>query len=172
MTEMPEIQSTWVFYDGNCRFCLNALDRVRPLLARCHIRHAPLQTDWVRARLGLNEEILLDEMKVLDRDGNVYGGADALIALAKMFWWSWPLFLAAQVPGVKPILRFAIRNLQPNVIASTEAALCRIRKKPFQFTFGSRPLCCRCSPCPLQISCQPGVLCGFWPSQCLRATKD
>ncbi|MFN7139777.1 MAG: thiol-disulfide oxidoreductase DCC family protein, partial [Limisphaerales bacterium] len=110
MTEITEHNGAWLFYDGKCRFCVGTLQTVKPLLARREIRSAPLQEVWVQKRLALDETNLLEEMKFLDARGRVHGGADALLAMARLFWWAWPFFFLGQLPGVKPVLRFVYRK--------------------------------------------------------------
>jgi len=69
----------------------------------------PLQTPWVRRYFHMPEERLLSEMRVVLRNGERYGGADAILALAKFVWWAWPLVVAAQIPGVRVLLRLVYR---------------------------------------------------------------
>ena len=54
---------------------------------------------------ALPEDAPLVEMKILLRDGEIYGGADALVEIARAIWWLWPLFIFAQIPGAKALLR-------------------------------------------------------------------
>ncbi|HSY74670.1 MAG TPA: hypothetical protein VK810_04305, partial [Dongiaceae bacterium] len=55
---------------------------------------------WVRERLGLKPDSELTEMKLLAADGKIYGGADALLQIARQIWWAWPLFALAKIPGM------------------------------------------------------------------------
>jgi hypothetical protein len=57
--------------------------------------------------LGLPQEELLREMRVLTAQGKRYGGADAIVFLASRVWWAWPFVALAQLPGVMPFLRAA-----------------------------------------------------------------
>jgi len=52
----------------------------------------------------LPPEELLREMRVATADGNLYGGAQAIVYLARQIWWAWPLYAAAKLPGVPRIL--------------------------------------------------------------------
>src|SRR5260370_41759642 len=72
---------------------------------------APLQDRRVTDLLGLPQEELLREMRVLTAQGKRYGGADAVIFLASRVWWAWPLVAVAQLPGVMPRLRAAYRRI-------------------------------------------------------------
>jgi predicted DCC family thiol-disulfide oxidoreductase YuxK len=106
-TETAEITqpAEWVFYDGSCRYCTATARWFALALKRRGIGIAPLQSEWVLARLGLDLSEAMEEMRLLDSTGRVYGGADAIIQLARRTWWSVPLFWISFVPGVMPVLR-------------------------------------------------------------------
>ena len=106
-----EAAQGWVLYDGECLLCTGAAARFAPMLRRHHLDRAPLQTPWVRQRLGLKPNEPLPEMKLLANDGQVYGGADALLQIARRIWWAWPLFTISFLPGVKNLLRAAYRKI-------------------------------------------------------------
>jgi len=82
---------------------------MEPVLGPRGFGFLALQTPWVRALLHLPEEQLLDEMRVLLLDGEMFGGADAIVALARYVWWGWPLVAIAHVPGARRLLRAAYR---------------------------------------------------------------
>src|SRR5581483_12129479 len=102
---MTEHMKGWVLYDGDCALCRWWVDRSHALLLRHGFHLAPLQAPWVKLRLGLNEDDLLAEMRLLTANGRVYGGADAIIRITRSIWWAWPIYTAAQMPGIKPLLR-------------------------------------------------------------------
>jgi predicted DCC family thiol-disulfide oxidoreductase YuxK len=90
----------WILYDGECRYCITAATRSAQLFARRGFHFVPLQTPWVQTRLGLAPGEPLQEMRVLTRDNQDLGGADAVIFLARQIWWSTPLALVARLPGI------------------------------------------------------------------------
>jgi predicted DCC family thiol-disulfide oxidoreductase YuxK len=96
----------WVLYDANCRMCVRWARRFGPVLKRSRFRIAPLQTPWVLRWLAGD---VTDEMKVLTREGAIVGGADALIYLARLNWWSWPIWAAGQVPVLQRLFRRGYR---------------------------------------------------------------
>ncbi|MEI9865559.1 MAG: DUF393 domain-containing protein [Limisphaerales bacterium] len=104
----------WVFYDGQCSLCTGAVLRFGPMLRRHHFELAPLQTNWVRQRIGLNPDEPPTEMKLLAADGRIYGGADALLEIARTIWWARPLHTLAQVPGMKALFRGIYRLIAAN----------------------------------------------------------
>ncbi len=99
----------WVFFDGQCSFCLTWVRRFGPFLEPRGFALAPLQDPRVQVLLGLPPEQLLLEMRVLTPEGRQYGGADAFIFLARHVWWGWPLYALAKVPGMRGILRAGYR---------------------------------------------------------------
>jgi predicted DCC family thiol-disulfide oxidoreductase YuxK len=99
----------WVLFDAQCQFCSAFAQRLGPLLRRHGFALAPLQTPWVKEKLKLSDEDLLSEMRLLTCKGEIYGGADALIAIARQIWWAWPLYLLSRIPLVKPALATAYR---------------------------------------------------------------
>jgi predicted DCC family thiol-disulfide oxidoreductase YuxK len=103
----------WLFYDRDCGFCTRTAMWLAPALAKRGIAIAPLQDPRVGALLGLSEEDLLVEMRVLlaggtsdghqndSRKGSCtqFGGADAVVALAREIWWARPLLWFSNLPG-------------------------------------------------------------------------
>ena len=53
-------------------------------------------------------------MRVLLANGDAPGGADAILEIARRIWWGWPLFIFAELPGVKPMLRALYRIIAAN----------------------------------------------------------
>jgi predicted DCC family thiol-disulfide oxidoreductase YuxK len=116
----------WVLYDGDCQFCVGWVRRMKPVLAPRGFAFLPLQTPWVRAFFNLPEAELLGEMRVVFgefenfNDGHnghsdcirqAFGGANAIIELAKHVWWAWPLVAIAQIPGARRFFRAAYRAI-------------------------------------------------------------
>ena len=115
-TEIPDCRDRdgCVLYDGNCPMCVRLAGRFAAILRRHGFDLAPLQSPWVRARLGLVACEPLDEMFVLSSSGEVYGGAEAVVFLAQSICWAWPLYAITKVPGVMWLLwllyRWVARN--------------------------------------------------------------
>jgi predicted DCC family thiol-disulfide oxidoreductase YuxK len=117
MTEIKEAQSDsndkidivsrprgWILYDADCRFCTASAKRFQRLFRRRGFYFLPLQTPWVRQRLGSVPGAPLEEMRVLRRDGEDFGGVDALIFLARQIWWARPLCTLAKLPRVHGLI--------------------------------------------------------------------
>ena len=64
-----------------------------------------MQDARVGALLGLPSEELLRELRFLLSDGSQYGGADAVLAVAREIWWGRPLVWLAKIPGMLEHLR-------------------------------------------------------------------
>jgi predicted DCC family thiol-disulfide oxidoreductase YuxK len=121
-----EAAQGWVFYDSQCSLCTAAVLRFGPMLRRHHFEFAPLQAMWVQQRIGLNSGELLTEMKLLTANGRIYGGADALLQIARTIWLAWLLYALAQIPGVKILFRAIYRYIATNRKCFNGA--CSIRK--------------------------------------------
>jgi predicted DCC family thiol-disulfide oxidoreductase YuxK len=114
-TEITENKlNGWVLYDGECRLCTGMARRFHRLLNGRHLELLPLQTPWVKARLGLPEDKLLAEMRLLRPDGKYFGGADAVLEIGRHFWWAWPLRMIGHIPVIKRLLRTGYRWVARN----------------------------------------------------------
>ena len=100
----------WLFFDAECAFCTRCARWVRPILERQGMALAPLQDPRVAALLGLPERELLRELRVVMADGRQYGGADALLVLAREVWWARPLVWMARLPGAVKAFRHMYRS--------------------------------------------------------------
>jgi predicted DCC family thiol-disulfide oxidoreductase YuxK len=97
----------WLFFDAECRFCSRIAHWLSPILKRRGLALAPLQDARVGALLGLSRAELMREMRLLLSDGSQFGGADAVIALAREIWWARPLVWLSKFPGAMNALRRA-----------------------------------------------------------------
>jgi predicted DCC family thiol-disulfide oxidoreductase YuxK len=93
-----------VFFDRDCSVCTSLARRFRHTLAKRGFGLAALQDPRAAALLGLPLAELFREMCVATVDGNVLGGATAIVHLARQIWWAWPLYAAAQLPGASRIM--------------------------------------------------------------------
>lgn len=76
-----------IYYDDECEFCRGMLRRFGRTLARRRFIFVPLQAPGAARVLGVSDEHLLDEMRVRLDNGTVFGGASALVAIARRIWW-------------------------------------------------------------------------------------
>jgi predicted DCC family thiol-disulfide oxidoreductase YuxK len=94
----------WLFFDSDCGFCTRLARWIAPILGRRGMAVAPLQDPRVGALLGIKNEDLLRELRFLLSDGDQYGGADAVVAVARQIWWARPLVWFAKLPGAMKLL--------------------------------------------------------------------
>lgn len=103
-----------IFYDAGCEFCAFLARRFRALLASRSFELLPLQTLRRAERLHLLDAEWMAEMHVVRPDGKCLGGADALIEIARDFWWAWPIRQLARIPQARQILRGGYRWIARN----------------------------------------------------------
>jgi predicted DCC family thiol-disulfide oxidoreductase YuxK len=99
----------WLFFDAECGFCTRIARWLAPVLTRREFAVAPLQDPRVGALLGLSRQELLRELRFLLCDGTLYGGADAVLAVARQIGWALPLVWLSSVPGARALLHRAYR---------------------------------------------------------------
>lgn len=109
----------WIWYDGNCPLCRAMKENLQEPLANAGFSFAPLQEEWVRARLGGADPDR--EMKVLQSNGTILGGADAMVYLANFLPWAWPVRLTARIPGGMFVLRHVYRHVAARRICGSHA---------------------------------------------------
>ena len=78
----------WLFFDAECRFCTRIARWIAPILLPRGLGVAPLQDPRVGALLGMKQEELLTELRFLLSDGTNFGGARAVVAVAREIWWA------------------------------------------------------------------------------------
>jgi len=99
----------WLFFDAECVFCTRTARWVAPILRKRGMAVAPLQDPRVGALLGLHQEELMRELRFLLSDGSQYGGADAVVAVAREVWFWRPLVWLSKIPGMMGVLRAGYR---------------------------------------------------------------
>ena len=104
----------WILYDADCGFCTRWAWRIALFVGPRGFHLAPLQAPWVRQRLGLLETELLHEMRVLTAQDALYGGADALVFLARQIWWARPIAALTSLPGMMFLARASYRWVSRN----------------------------------------------------------
>jgi alginate O-acetyltransferase complex protein AlgI len=99
----------WIFYDAACSSCRHLALRFEAFFGDRGFQFEPLQHGWVQRRLNLTQAQALEEMRVLTSAGQVFGGADAVIFLARQIWWLKPLTALTRMPLVREILHMVYR---------------------------------------------------------------
>lgn len=101
-----------VFYDADCRHCRRLATLVRPGLARRRINVVPLQSEGAADLLGVTDNLLLEELRMITPRGERVAGADAIVAIGREVPLAGPLVpFAAALPGAMPLLRGLYRRV-------------------------------------------------------------
>jgi predicted DCC family thiol-disulfide oxidoreductase YuxK len=119
LMEMPEPRDQppvrgWILYDANCSHCISAAKKFERIFGSRGFQILPLQTPWIEKRLGLGPGELLEEMRVLTATGEDFGGADAIVFLARQLWWTRPFYMMAKLPGGRGMLDRLYRRVAAN----------------------------------------------------------
>ena len=118
----------WLFFDADCKFCTRIARSIAPTLARHNLGVAPLQDPRVGELLGMPPHELLREIRFLHCDGTHFGGADAVLEVAKEIWWWRPLVWLSKIPGMMRVFSAgyhwiaAQRNCAAEQCASAECS--------------------------------------------------
>jgi predicted DCC family thiol-disulfide oxidoreductase YuxK len=104
----------WVLYDDSCGFCRRWVPFWRATLERRGYSIAPLQSEWVREKLGLSAKELVDDLLLLSSAGKVTRGADVYRDVMRRIWWAYPLFLLSIAPGLRSLFDGGYRAFAKN----------------------------------------------------------
>src|SRR5690242_2027410 len=104
----------WLLYDGACGFCSWWVPRLEKLLNKYGFQIAPLQTQWVRDRLKVTDDELLQELRLLLNDGQQVLGADAYLWVMKKIPYLLPLALLFSLPGLHAVFSWGYRKFAGN----------------------------------------------------------
>lgn len=124
-----------LFFDAECGLCSSEAERWRGVLEKRGVAVLPLQSLEARRALHLEEGVTPDEIKLV-AGGCVFGGADALIEIARRISWARPLAFFAAFPGVRPVLCRAYQTVAARRNCSSGACGIGRGKSPRAFTYG------------------------------------
>jgi len=105
-----EPRAGWILYDGECGVCSRWVPAWGPTLARLGLGIAPLQTPWVRERLGLVPADLLSDIRLLGTDGRLVSRADVYRYVMRRIWWTYPIYVMSKLPGFSQVFDWAYRT--------------------------------------------------------------
>lgn len=117
-----------ILFDADCTLCTTLVRRFKPILRPRGFDFAPLQDADAAEALNLPAEDPLAEMKLLYPDGRIFGGADAIIELARQVWWATPFWLFAHLPGARRLLHAGYRTIAAR--RSCSAQTCKTPPAP------------------------------------------
>jgi len=100
----------WILYDDTCGFCRRWVPFWESALCKRGFRIAPLQADWVRNHLNLDETQLAEDLRLLLADGRIISGANVYRCAMKRIWWAWPFYLFSITPGLARVFDWGYRT--------------------------------------------------------------
>jgi predicted DCC family thiol-disulfide oxidoreductase YuxK len=104
----------WILYDGGCGFCYRWVNFWKNVVARRGFGIKDLQSASSDGTLRIAKENLLDDIRVLTRDGKLESGADAYLYMARRIWWAWPFYAIFSLPGLNSLLWWGYRSFNRN----------------------------------------------------------
>jgi predicted DCC family thiol-disulfide oxidoreductase YuxK len=104
----------WVLYDDSCGFCRRWIPFWAETLKRRGFDIAPLQAEWVRARLGVSDSDLIRDLLLLLNDGRLMRGAEVYRHVMRRIWWAYPLFLLSIAPLGRAAFDWGYRTFARN----------------------------------------------------------
>jgi predicted DCC family thiol-disulfide oxidoreductase YuxK len=95
----PEVKPAgWILYDDSCGFCRRWIPFWAKTLRKRGFQIAKLQEGWVREKLQLEEERLVQDLRLLLASGEQIQGADTYRFAMKRIWWAFPVYLFSIAP--------------------------------------------------------------------------
>jgi predicted DCC family thiol-disulfide oxidoreductase YuxK len=110
VAERPEADV--VIYDGDCQFCTGQVQRLARWDTRRSLAFISLHDPQVARRWpDLTHAMLMDQMYVVDQQGNRYGGAAAFRYLSRRLPPLWPLAPLMHLPFTLPLWQWGYRQV-------------------------------------------------------------
>jgi predicted DCC family thiol-disulfide oxidoreductase YuxK len=120
MTESNQIdegsvpRGGWILYDGRCGFCIRWVHLWEKVVERRGFALKDLQSARDDGSLNVPQESLLDDIRVLTREGDLVSGAEAYLHVARRIWWAWPFYALFSLPGFNSVLWWGYRWFNRN----------------------------------------------------------
>lgn len=92
-----------LFFDGNCGMCTRARNFLLKLNRTGDLHTEPLQTPGTAERLGVADSNLMDSVRWLDAEGNVYAGAEAANAAVSVALGTRIPLMIYRIPGIRSL---------------------------------------------------------------------
>jgi uncharacterized protein len=110
MSETKNNSVGWILYDDSCGFCRRWVPFWENTLRKRGFEIAPLQADWVRDKLRLSENDLLQDLRLLLASGEQIQGANTYRYAMKRIWWAYPIYLFSIAPLGKNIFGWSYQK--------------------------------------------------------------
>ncbi|MDG5485147.1 thiol-disulfide oxidoreductase DCC family protein [Mycolicibacterium gadium] len=92
-----------LFFDGNCGMCTRSRNFLLKLNRTGDLHTEPLQTPGTAERLGVADSNLMDSVRWLDAEGNVYSGAEAANAAVSVALGTRIPLMIYRIPGIRSL---------------------------------------------------------------------
>jgi predicted DCC family thiol-disulfide oxidoreductase YuxK len=92
-----------LFFDGNCGMCTRSRNFLLKLNRTGDLHTEPLQTPGTADRLGVADSNLMDSVRWLDAEGNVYSGAEAANAAVSVALGTRIPLMIYRIPGIRSL---------------------------------------------------------------------
>ena len=109
----PAEPGGWLLYDEECGVCRQVVPQLEKTLRKRGLAIAPLQSEWVRKRLGLAQDEMVS-VRLLLRDGRQVVGADVYRYVMKRAWWSYPIYVLSVLPLLRQAFDWSYRTFAAN----------------------------------------------------------
>lgn len=113
-TAASEPSAGWILYDGGCSFCFRWVHLWKGVIEKRGFALKDLQSACSDGTFEVPPENLLDDIRVLTRDGKVVAGADAYLYVTRLIWWAWPFYAIFRLPGFNRLLWWGYRSFARN----------------------------------------------------------
>ena len=99
VVQVGRVLKGWILYDGACGFCYRWVHIWQEVVEGRGFEIKDLQSASREHMLEIPQEHLLDDIRVLTSNGDLYLGADAYLYVARRIWWAWPFYALFSLPG-------------------------------------------------------------------------
>ena len=110
MNEPEDKPAGWILYDDSCGFCRRWIPFWAKTLRKRGFQIAKLQEGWVREKLQLEEERLVQDLRLLLASGEQIQGADTYRFVMKRIWWAFPVYLFSIAPLGRNVFDWSYRK--------------------------------------------------------------
>lgn len=123
-----------VVYDGECRFCISQVERIKSMDRDNQFDYMPRQAPEFAARFPALKAMDLEEgMRFVDPDGNIFIAADAVYQIARRLPGPRLIAWLYLIPGLKQIAQLVYRLIAANrkrLGKTCENNVCKVGAEP------------------------------------------
>jgi predicted DCC family thiol-disulfide oxidoreductase YuxK len=104
MSATATVEKPVVIYDGECRFCVDQVQRLKRMDRNGAFEFVPRQDPAVDQRFPILTTVDFNSgLRLVEPDGSVFAGADAFYQMARVLPSTRAFAWLYHVPGVRPI---------------------------------------------------------------------